>query len=69
VEGNFLTPKIVGGSMHINALAAILALILGNFIWGIAGMILFLPMMAMFRIVCQYYEGLHPLAMFISDEE
>ncbi len=67
IEGNFLTPKIVGGSMHLNAFAAILALILGNFIWGIAGMILFLPLMAMFRIVCKYYKGLQPIAKFISD--
>jgi predicted PurR-regulated permease PerM len=68
VEGNFLTPKIVGGSMHINALAAIFALILGGFIWGIAGMILFLPLMAMFRIVCRYYKGLHPLAKLIGED-
>lgn len=68
VSDNFLSPKIVGGNMHINALTAILSLIVGAVVWGIAGMILFLPFAAMLKIVCEEYEPLQPIALLIGNE-
>ena len=41
LEGNFLTPKIVGSKVSLNPLFALIALFTGGMIWGIAGMILF----------------------------
>lgn len=67
VESNFLTPKIVGGNMQINALTAILSIIIGASVWGVAGMILFLPLAAMLKVVCEEYEQLKPIALLISD--
>ncbi|MEQ8562288.1 MAG: AI-2E family transporter, partial [Cytophagales bacterium] len=67
LEGNFLNPKIVGGSLHINALFSIISLIAGGLLWGIPGMILFLPLMAVIRVVCSYYKELEPLALLIGD--
>jgi predicted PurR-regulated permease PerM len=64
----FLNPKIVGESMNINALAAILSLIVGAAVWGIAGMILFLPFAAMLKIVCEEYDELRPVALLISNK-
>ncbi len=40
LEGNFITPKITGSKVSINALAAIIALVIGGKILGISGMIL-----------------------------
>jgi len=51
LEGNIITPKIVGSSVKINPLAAIVALVVGGFIWGVAGLILALPIIAVLRIV------------------
>jgi predicted PurR-regulated permease PerM len=68
VESNFLTPKIVGGNLKINALTSILSIIIGASVWGIAGMILFLPFAAMLKAVCEEYEELKPFAMLIGDE-
>lgn len=67
LEGNFLNPKIVGGSLHVNALFSIISLIAGGLLWGIPGMILFLPLMAVIRVVCSYFKKLEPLAMIIGD--
>lgn len=67
VEGNFLGPKIVGGNLNLNALVAIISLILGGVIWGIPGMILFLPYMAVFKVVCRYYEPLKPVSLVMED--
>ena len=68
IEGNFLNPKIVGGNLNINALAAIIALIVGGYLWGIAGMILFLPLAAIFRVFCSYFTDLKPVSMFMRDD-
>jgi predicted PurR-regulated permease PerM len=68
IEGNFLTPKIVGGNININPLTAILSLIVGAVVWGIAGMILFLPFAAMLKIVCEEYEELKPIALLIGNQ-
>lgn len=68
LEGNFLNPKIVGGNLNINPLASILVLILGGVIWGIPGMILFLPYTAILRVFSSYFDQLKPLAMFLRDD-
>ena len=68
VSDNLLSPKIVGGSMNINALTAILSLIVGAVVWGIAGMILFLPFAAMLKVVCEEYEDLKPIALLIGNQ-
>jgi predicted PurR-regulated permease PerM len=65
---NFLSPKIVGGSININALSSILSLIIGAAVWGIAGMILFLPFTAMLKIVCEEFEALKPIALLIGNQ-
>lgn len=67
VEGNFLSPKIVGGNMQINALFAIFSLIAGGVLWGIPGMILFLPMVAVLKVICSHYEELKPIALLIGE--
>ncbi len=68
VSDNFLTPKIVGGSLKINAFAAILSLFIGAAVWGLAGMILFLPFTAMLRVICEEFEELKPIALIIGEK-
>ena len=68
VEGNFITPKVLGGSVKINPLAAIISVILGSFFWGIAGIILAIPLLAMVRIVFTHIEPLRPIALLLSDD-
>ncbi|MGY5353904.1 AI-2E family transporter [Wenyingzhuangia sp. IMCC45467] len=51
VEGNFLTPKIVGDKININPMLAILALLIGEKIWGIIGMVVALPITAVILIM------------------
>jgi predicted PurR-regulated permease PerM len=68
IESNFLTPKIVGGNLKINALTSILSIIIGASVWGIAGMILFLPFAAMLKTVCEQYIELKPFALLIGEK-
>lgn len=49
VENNYLTPKIVGSNVNLNPIASFIALILGGFIWGVVGMIIFIPAFAILK--------------------
>ena len=67
IETNFLTPKIVGSNINVNALIAILSLLIGATMWGVAGMVLFLPFAAMLKVVCEEFDQLRPVSMLISN--
>ncbi|MDZ7742855.1 MAG: AI-2E family transporter [Bacteroidota bacterium] len=67
VTDNFLAPKIVGSSLKLNALTVILSLFIGAAVWGIAGMILFLPFAAMIRVVCEEFDALKPVALIMGE--
>ncbi len=66
VESNLITPRIVGGNLQINALTSIMSIVIGATIWGIPGMILFLPLAAMLKVVSSELEPLKPLGMLMS---
>jgi predicted PurR-regulated permease PerM len=66
LEANLIFPYIVGKQVNINTLAAIMAIFIGSLIWGVAGMILFLPFVAMFRIFAGHFEELKPWATFLE---
>lgn len=69
LEGNYLSPKIVGGSLNINPLFSIISLIAGGFLWGIPGMILFLPIVAILKVISSYFKELEPFALLLSDDQ
>ncbi len=68
IDNHFLTPRITGSQVQLNALAAIGIIILGNMVWGIGGMILFVPMAGMLKIVFDNIEPLKPFGYLIGDD-
>ncbi|SFT91684.1 Predicted PurR-regulated permease PerM [Algoriphagus locisalis] len=69
IEGNFLTPKIVGGNVNLNAFITFLGLIVGGSIWGVAGMILIIPAMAILREIFDLSESTSPYALLLGEEK
>jgi predicted PurR-regulated permease PerM len=67
LENNLITPNVVGNNIKINPLAIILSLLLGNMIWGIPGMLIVIPCLAILKIIMQNIEDLRPFAYLISD--
>ncbi|WP_246289537.1 AI-2E family transporter [Hymenobacter terrestris] len=67
LEGNFITPMITGSQVSINPLAAILALILGNELWGTPGMILSIPLMAVIKVVLDANKSTEPWGFLLGD--
>jgi predicted PurR-regulated permease PerM len=69
LEGNFITPRITGSKVSINALAAIVALVLGGKILGIAGMILSIPAIGVLKIILSHSEHLKPFVILLEDKD
>ncbi|UKN03832.1 AI-2E family transporter [Paracrocinitomix mangrovi] len=68
IEGNFITPNIVGSKVQVNALTIIVGMIIGGMIWGIAGLILALPLIAILRTVFVRYEATEKLGLLMSEK-
>ena len=69
LEGNFITPYIVGSKVSINPLAAIVVLILWESIWGLPGLILALPLTAILKVIFDSVDALHPYGFLIGEAE
>jgi len=67
LEGNFITPRITGSKVSINALAAIIALLIGGKILGIAGMILAVPITGVLKVVLSHTTHLKPFVILLED--
>jgi predicted PurR-regulated permease PerM len=68
LEGNFITPKITGSKVSINAFAAIIALLIGGKILGIAGMILAVPAIGIMRVLLSQSPHLRPFVILLEDK-
>lgn len=66
IESYILEPFIIGKEVELNALTVIFAVILGGIIWGVAGMILFVPMFATLKIISNHSKGLSPLGNLLG---
>jgi len=69
IEGNILTPKIVGSNVNLNAFVTFLGLLVGASIWGVAGMILIIPAMAIMREIFELNQDTLPFAILFGEEK
>ncbi|OFY93885.1 MAG: hypothetical protein A3K10_10400 [Bacteroidetes bacterium RIFCSPLOWO2_12_FULL_31_6] len=69
IQGWILEPLIVGPQVKINPFTTILVLVLGELIWGIPGIFIAIPLIAMFKIVFDHVESLKPYGYLIGEVE
>lgn len=58
IDGNIIMPRVVGSKVKINSLIVIIGLVVGEMLWGIAGMFLTIPVLAILKIIFDRVEGL-----------
>jgi predicted PurR-regulated permease PerM len=68
LEANFITPKIVGGKVSVNALFAFIGLLVGGIFWGVAGMILAIPLTAIVKTITYYIPETQKFSYLLSDD-
>lgn len=66
LEGNFVTPWVMGRSLTLNPVLILLSIAFWGWMWGIPGIIVAVPILAAFRIFCSHVEEMAPLADFLS---
>jgi predicted PurR-regulated permease PerM len=67
IDNNYIVPKIVASQVKINALFSIIIVIAGNALWGIPGMFLSIPLLAIVKLVCDHIEQLKPIGFLLGD--
>lgn len=67
IESSYITPRIVGSKVSINPFVAIIVLIIGGELWGIAGMILFIPLIGILRVGFSQVKALEPYGYLLGN--
>jgi len=68
LEGNFITPNIMGSRVSVNPLVALISMIIGGQILGIAGLIIAIPMVGVLKLLFSHSRTLSPLVILMEDK-
>ncbi len=68
IDGNIITPKVVGSQVSLNSYVVLIGLLIAQSIWGIAGMFLAIPVLAIVKIVFDNVESLRPYGFLLGEE-
>lgn len=68
IDGNIITPKIIGSRVSLNSFVVLFGIIIAESIWGIAGMFLAIPLLAIFKIVFDNVEGMRPYGFVLGED-
>ncbi len=66
LEGNLVTPLVMGQQLRLNPVAIFLSLIFWGWLWGVAGALLAVPLLVTLKIVCDNVATMAPLAEFLG---
>ncbi len=66
LEGNFITPSLVGRRLLLNPVVVFVALLVLGWLWGIPGALIAVPLLVVFRIVSDRFESLQPVGEYLS---
>ncbi|WP_427023337.1 AI-2E family transporter [Aureimonas ureilytica] len=69
LEGQFITPILVGRRLRMNSAAVFLSVAFWGWIWGIVGMFLAVPLMVCIKIIASYFDGLQAFVGFLAADE
>ena len=68
IEGNFVTPMILGRRLELNTVAILILLALTTWMWGIVGTIIGVPLLVVIKVFSDNFPALSPLAEFLTAE-
>jgi predicted PurR-regulated permease PerM len=67
IDNNYIVPYIVASKVKINALFSVIIVLIGNAIWGVPGMFLSMPLLAIVKLICDHIESLKPYGFLLGD--
>jgi predicted PurR-regulated permease PerM len=69
LQGNLVSPLVMSERMTLNPVALFIGLAFWWWVWGIVGVLLAVPIMAAFKIVCDQIETLAPVGEFLGGRD
>lgn len=69
LEGQFITPMLLGRRLTLNPVVIFLSLLVWGWLWGAAGVLIAVPLLAAVKIFCDHLEPLEPLGQFLGRRE
>jgi predicted PurR-regulated permease PerM len=67
IDNHYIVPYIVASKIKINALFSVFIVLVGNSLWGIPGMFLSMPILAIIKLICDHIEPLKPWGFLLGD--
>jgi predicted PurR-regulated permease PerM len=67
IDNNVIVPKIVASKVKINEFISIVAVLVGSAFWGISGMFLSLPLIAILKVIFDRVESLKPFGLLLGN--
>lgn len=67
IDNNYFVPKIVASKVKLNALFSIITVIIGNALWGISGIYLSIPLLAILKLIFDHVESLKPWGFLLGN--
>ncbi len=69
IDNNIIVPKVLGSKVQLNALVSVFAVILGGMLWGIPGMFLSIPLVAIIKLIFDLFDHLKPWGFLMGEPE
>lgn len=69
IDGNIIMPKIVGSKVKVNSLVVIIGLVVGHMMWGVSGMLLAIPTLAILKIIFDRVDGMRAWGFLLGEED
>jgi predicted PurR-regulated permease PerM len=69
VDNHYISPYIVASKVKINALFSVIVVLVGNALWGVSGMFLAMPLLAIVKLICDHIEPLKPIGFVLGDTD
>ena len=66
LEANIIFPLAVSRRLNVNALVMLLAIFVGGLLWGMAGMILFVPFVGIAKLIADHNPKWKTLSMILG---
>lgn len=67
IDNHYLIPYIVASKVKVNALMALIIVLVGNLIWGVPGMFLSIPILSLVKVIFDHIDPLKPYGFLLGD--
>jgi predicted PurR-regulated permease PerM len=69
IEGQLVTPLVVGRRLEINAVAIFIAVAFWSWLWGFIGALIAVPLLVIIKVFCDHFDGLSHIGNFLSAQQ